>query len=442
MRFYGRKKEITLLEESYSRVGKSAQMIVITGRRRMGKTVLSLHYSEKKPHLYLFVSKKSEFLLCQEFVNQIKLTFDVPVIGEITQFKDIFALLLELAKIKPFVLIIDEFQEFYYINPSVYSDIQKLWDLNKFTSKIQVLFLGSIYSLMHKIFEESKEPLFGRQDRMITLRPFSIQDMSCILKDYDQNDLETLFHYYMFTGGTPKYIDLFLSEMAFSLEQMIDCMLSDNSPFLNEGKNLLIEEFGKEYGNYFSILELISVGKTSRGEIESILQKDVGGFLEKLENDYFVISRYKPINAKPETKLIKYKIKDHFLRFWFRYIYRNRTAVETGNFDYIKRVLEADLATFSGLSLEQFFQDLFADSHQYNQIGSYFEPDHTNEIDLVAINDLDKKLIVAEVKRNKKRISLDELKRKAKKLLLSYADYDVKYLALSLSDAQEYLPRS
>jgi len=439
MRFYGRQAELKLLEESYKRIQQNAQMIVVTGRRRMGKTLLSLHYTENKPHLYLFVSKKSEPLLCQEFLDEIARTFTLPVIGAITQFKDIFALLLEIAKKQPFVLIIDEFQEFYHINPSVYSDIQRLWDLNKFESKIQLLFLGSIYSLMHKIFEESKEPLFGRPNRMIHLRPFSIKELSLILKEHAQPSLEVLFTYYMLTGGTPKYIDLFLSEKAFSFDEMIDFVLSENSPFLSEGKNLLIEEFGKEYGNYFSILELISAGKTSRGEIESILQKDVGGFLEKLEKDYFVISRYKPINAKPESELIKYKIKDHFLRFWFRYIYRNRSAVETGNFGYIKKVLENDLATFSGYTLEQFFQDLVANSHAYNLIGSYFEPDHTNEIDLVAINDLDKKMMIAEIKRNKKRIRLEELKAKAKKLLQAYPEYSVEYLGLSLEDALLFL---
>lgn len=100
---------------------------------------------------------------------------------------------------------------------------------------------------------------------------------------------------------------------------------------------MLIEEFGKEYGMYFSILELISVGKTRRNEIESILQKNVGGYLERLEKDYAVSKKFKPINAKPESKLQKYHIKDLFLKFWFRFIYCNRTAVETGNFTYIKR---------------------------------------------------------------------------------------------------------
>jgi AAA+ ATPase superfamily predicted ATPase len=439
MEFYGRQQELKLLEDSYKRIEKRAQMVVITGRRRMGKTLLSLHFAQNKPYLYLFVSKKSEPLLCQEFIKQIKEVFDVPVYGEITHVKDVFLLLFEIAKTRPFILIVDEFQEFYTINPTVYSDLQMIWDLHKFQSKIQVLFLGSIHSLMHKIFEESKEPLFGRADRMIHLNPFGIKDLSVILKEHSQTDLEVLFNYYMLSGGTPKYVDLFLSEKTFSLEAMQDFILSDNSPFLNEGKNLLIEEFGKEYVNYFSILELISVGKTSRGEMESVLQKDLGGFLEKLEKDYYIINKYKPINAKPESKLVKYKIKDNFLRFWFGFIYRNRTAVETGNFGYIKKVLENELPSFSGYTLEQFFLNLFADSHEYNKIGCYFESNHANEIDLVALNDLEKKLVIAEVKRNKKRIRLEELKVKAKKLLASYPQYSVEFLALSLEDARHYL---
>jgi uncharacterized protein len=441
MKFYSRQQELKVLEEAYLRISETAQMIVITGRRRIGKTLLSLHFSSQKPHLYFFVSKKLEHLLCQEFIKQIKLTFDLPIFGEMTQFKDVFALLLEIAKTKPFVLIIDEFQEFLRINPSIYSDLQQLWDLYKFQSKIEVLFLGSVYSLMHKIFEDSKEPLFGRADRIIHLHPFSIKDVHMILKDRGHPELETLFNYYLLTGGTPKYIDLFLSQNAFSYDEMMSFILSENSPFLDEGKNLLIEEFGKEYGNYFSILELISLGKTSRSEIESVLQKDTGGFLEKLEKDYSVIKRYRPINAKPESKLVRYKIKDHFLKFWFRFIHRNRSAAETGNFDYIRRVVDINFSTYSGVTLEQFFLDLFANSHRYNKIGSYFEPDHTNEIDLVAINDLDKKMVIAEIKLNKKRAHMEELKNKSKKLLASYGDYHIEYQALSLDDAYKFLLR-
>ena len=94
---------------------------------------------------------------------------------------------------------------------------------------------------------------------------------------------------------------------------------------------------------------------------------------------------------------------------------------------------------FSGPTLEQFFIDLFASSHQYNKIGSYFESDHTNEIDLVAINELDKKMVIAEVKKNKHKGSVKGLRYKSEKLLSSYKDYSVEYEVLSLEDASRFL---
>jgi AAA+ ATPase superfamily predicted ATPase len=125
---------------------------------------------------------------------------------------------------------------------------------------------------------------------------------------------------------------------------MVDFILKDNSPFLNEGKNLLIEEFGKDYGTYFSILELIAQGKTGRSEIESILEKPTGGFLDRLENDYHLIERYKSIHAKPKSRSQKYLIKDNFLKFWFRFIYKNRSAIEMGNFAYVKEIIRCDFS--------------------------------------------------------------------------------------------------
>src|SRR5205807_147304 len=85
MDFYGRESELASLEKIWLTVEKKARMVVITGRRRVGKTLLSMHYVKNKPHLYLFIAKKTEILLCQEFVSLIKETFKkIPVIGEIT----------------------------------------------------------------------------------------------------------------------------------------------------------------------------------------------------------------------------------------------------------------------------------------------------------------------------------------------------------------------
>lgn len=435
MRFYDREQELAELNKLMGQAKGGSRMAVLTGRRRVGKTLLSLEFARDKKCLYLFVAKKSEVLLCEEFIAEVKRLFpDVPVIGDIRSFRDVFQLLLQIAKDVPFTVIIDEFQEFYNINPSVYSEVQKLWDLNKAKSKLNVIFVGSVYSLMHKIFEGTKEPLFNRADRMFMIKPFSVKTTAGILRDHKIKDPVAVFNYYLFTGGSPKYIDLLVENKAFTFEEILRFVVEANSPFLNEGRNLLIEEFGKEYGTYFSILELISVGKTGRSEIQSILESDVGGYLDRLERDYAVIEKYKPINAKPNSKAQKYRIRDNFLAFWFRFIYRNRSAVETGNFDYIRDVIRRDYSTYAGKVLEQFFHALFAETGKFNKIGSYWEKDHQSEIDLVAMNDMKKELVIAEVKMNKERIDLAGLKTKSKALITSYPKYKIEWQALGLED--------
>lgn len=439
MDFFGRRVELALLTKLWDSTEKKARMAVITGRRRIGKTYLVMTYAKDKPHLYLFIAKKNEALLCQEFIQQIRETFDIPILGEIRTFREIFNLLMEIGKKQKFVLIIDEIQEFFNINPSVFSEIQMLWDRYLFQSKVQLIVMGSIYSLMHKIFEDSKEPLFGRADKIVRLKPFSLAELHSILGHYGKGNVDTLFSYYLVSGGIPKYIEQLIMEEAFSEDQIFTCILSEHSPFLHEGKSILVEEFGKEYGMYFSILELIASGKTSRTEMESVLQKDVGGYLERLENYYYIITKHRPIIAKPQSKSVRYHIQDLFLKFWFRFIYNNWSAVETSNFAYIRDLILRDLSTYKGAVLEEFFKNLFAETKQFNQIGSYWEHGNQNEIDLVAINDLKKLIVIGEIKLNKDRARVERLHKKAEKLLKVYPDYSAEFLTLELKDAAKYL---
>lgn len=440
MKFYDRQQELAELNKLFTQAKNNARMTVLTGRRRVGKTLLSLEFIKEYKHLYFFVTKKSEALLCEEYLEEIKRVFpDTPLTGEIRSFQHIFQHLLQISQKEHFTLIVDEFQEFYNINPAIYSEIQKLWDLNKNRCRLNVIFIGSVYSLMHKIFQNSKEPLFNRADRILLIGPFSIKTMHTILEDYKVKDTKVLFDYYVFTGGMPKYIDLFVENKAFSLESILDFMIEANSPFIEEGKNLLIEELGKEYGTYFSILELISVGKTARSEIESMLESDVGGYFERLERDYAIIAKYKPINAKPNSRSQKYRIIDNFLNFWFRFIYRNRSAIETGNFEYVKDIVKRDYSTYCGKMLERFYHDLFAETNQYNRIGSYWDKGNRNEIDLVAINDMKKEVVVGEVKINKERIDLEGLKQKAKLIIAEYPKYKFQWLSLGPEDVKNFL---
>jgi AAA+ ATPase superfamily predicted ATPase len=431
--------DLEKLKKAESLKNKKAIMTMLIGRRRVGKTTLALQkYSEDKV-LYFFVSKKNEALLCEEYLLEIQEKLSVKVFGKITKFEELFEYLLDLAKNISFTLIIDEFQEFYRINDSIYSSMQKLWDLNKDNAKIHLIACGSVYSLMKKIYEDVKEPLFGRADFKIDLKPLSVSVLKEILQDYDSYNANNLLDLYLFSGGIAKYIELFILQETFTQDSIIELICQKDSFFIDEGKNRLIEEFGKEYTTYFSILSLIASSKTSRSEIESILERNISGHLDRLENDYSIIKSIKPINAKPNSKVQKYEIVDNFLAFWFRFIYKYQSYIEANNFEALKIIIKRDIDGFKGRFLEKLFKELFKEQQIYTHIGSYWDRKNENEIDIVAINDIEKKITVCEVKLQKKRLNQNELVIKSQKLLKDYKGYDIEYRLLSLEDINKIL---
>lgn len=434
MKFYNREQELSLLEKADKLKNKHSVMTMLIGRRRVGKTTLALQPFTNDVKLYFFVSKKNEALLCEEFSEEIVNKLGVTLFGKMTKFEELFTYLLELGKSKSFTLIIDEFQEFYRINSSIYSSIQKLWDLHKAESHIHLIACGSVYSLMKQIYENNKEPLFGRADFKIDLKPLKVSVLKEILSDHKAYTPENLLDFYVLTGGVAKYIELFVLYDSLDKQSMIESIVTPNSLFLDEGKNRLVEEFGKEYGTYFSILSLIASSKTSRSEIESILEKNISGHLSRLENDYNIIRSIKPIGSTPNTKVQKYEIVDNFLAFWFRFIYKYQSIIEAEGYERLKAIIVRDFSTFKGRFLEKLFVDLLKEKQLYTQIGSYWERGNQNEIDIVAVDEIEKKLLICEVKLSAKRLSRDVLVQKSMKLVQKYKNYDVEYRLLSLED--------
>ena len=433
MKFYNREKELKNLRDIELSSKISSKMTVIVGRRRIGKTKLIQEaYKEK---VYLFVSKKNEVLLCEEFVSIIQNSLDVKVFGQITQFKDLFEYLMALAKTQQFTLVIDEFQEFLQINDTIYSDMQNIWDRYKDNSKMNLVLSGSIYSLMKKIFEDKKEPLFGRANNKIHLKPFTVNTIKEILQEnYPSFSNDNLLSFYILTGGVAKYVEILVDNQAFTLEKQLNLIFDEYSLFLEEGKNLLIEEFGKEYATYFSILSLIASSKTARVEIESILDKNVGGYLDRLENEYSIIKKVKPIFATEGSRTLRYEIIDNFFNFWFRFIYKYKSAIEIENYEYVKDIVSRDYTTYSGRLLERYFIEKLKLSNQYSNIGTYWERGNKNEIDIVAINDDSQTMVIAEVKREAKKIDIKKLQEKAIKLIFKHKKYNVDYIGYSLDD--------
>lgn len=434
MKFYGRKSEIATLRDIEALSAETAQMTVMVGRRRVGKTTLLKHTFGQTPVLYFFVAKKNEILLCEEFARETEEKLSMSL-GQFQTFSDLFKTLMQLSKERNFTIIIDEFQEFSNLNSSVFSDMQNIWDSFKEQSRINLILCGSIYSMMKKIFENSKEPLFGRATSRIIIKPFDIYTTMEILNDYNsdytQDDLLT---FYMVTGGVAKYIEQIVQSKAFTKQTILNAVFKEGSYFLNEGRDVLIDEFGKDYGNYFSILSLIASSKTERGEIESILNMPVGGYLDKLEKEYNIIKRIRPFGAKEGSRSNKYLIEDNFLNLWFRFIYKFRSAVEIGNLEYVRGIVERDYDVYSGIVLEKFFRARMIESKQFSNIQGYWDNKGENEIDIVAVNDYEKRILFCEVKRNKQKISLPLLEDKANAIVKKYPKYAIKYQGLSLDD--------
>lgn len=438
MKFYNRERELALLADIAELSHDESQMTVIVGRRRIGKTSLLLKATSSTPTLYFFVLKKAESLLCRDFIEEAEMKLDFPI-GSYSSIGKLFQHLMILSKERPFNLIIDEFQELDKINPAIFGEIQKAWDLHKDEGRMNLLISGSIYSLMHKIFENNKEPLFSRAGTIMRLKPFKVSVIKQILSDfyptYTPDDLLAL---YTFTGGVAWYVNLFMKRKAFTRQKMINLITEENSLFLTEGKNLLIEEFGKEYTIYFSILECIARGLTARGEIETALNGiEIGGYLSRLERDFSVISQRRPIFARPSSKQVKYAIEDNFLSFWFRFIYKYQNLIEAGNLEYLRRIIERDFPTFSGIMLERYFRAMYAESGQYTDIGNFWDRKGENEIDLIAVDEPERTVEFVEIKRNPERVDPGALRRKGEYFLSVNPElrgYTVLYKGLSLED--------
>lgn len=354
-------------------------------------------------------------------------------------FAAIFKYIMELSQNQHITLFIDEFQDFYRVNPSIYSDMQNIWDNYKNKAHINLIVAGSVNTLMNKIFKDKKQPLFGRQTETIHVRPFRPSVLKEIMleycPDYKKSDLLAL---YTLTGGVAKYVELFIDRKKFTEKKMLDMFFERDSYFLPEGKNMLVDEFGKDYGIYFSILTLIAQGKNTRSELESALNiKELSGYLKNLSEEYSLISKMQPVYEKSSNKNVHYTINDQFLRFWFRLVYKYTHIIEAGGNEKLKTIAVRDFATISGKSLESYFLELLKESGNYTRLGYWHDRKRENEIDIVAEDEVDNKIEFIEVKRQEKNFDEEVLKAKSESFMKSvgaFKDYEIFYRGLSIED--------
>lgn len=411
MKFYNREEELKILKSAYSNYKKSSQLVVITGRRRIGKTRLVLSSLKGKKFLYFFVEKKNIANLLETFQEELKEKLNLLIPGRISNFDEFIMTLFECAKKKELIVVFDEVSNFKFIDNSVFSTFQKYWDKNKATTKICLIFIGSMFTMMKKIFFDSKEPLFGRATIRINLSslpPLAQRDILSNLKIFSYPNL---LHFYSIFGGVPKYLELIedLGLSGKSFDKILGTLFFNRDAMLkDEGRLILMEEFGKKYPKYFSILQAIARGKTRRNEISNacgINTDSIGPYLYELENYYELIERKTPIfTIKKKSKLSFYRVKDHFFRFWFRFIYRYSHLYEIEAYNRLKQFVMQELSTFEGFSFEELIKEILIKLNKeckfkiaFTRLGSFWNR-KGNEIDIVCADEDKKEIFFGECK--------------------------------------------
>ncbi len=358
--FYDRERELEKLEEVHSRPGSS--FMVIYGRRRVGKTALAREFLKGKPGVYFFVGEKDEALLLEEFGGEVEraLSGYLPAYlkPKFSSVEELMEFLLDFSREQKLVVVFDEFQNFRSVKPSFFSSLQRLWDTKRDSSNVTLLAIGSYVGMIKRIFMDRKEPLFGRVDEWMKLKPFDFWEAYGFVKGFANVSPRDFVELYSVLGGMPRYL-LYLGHyyggnVIAAIEKLF---LDEFAPLREEGLNVLKLEFGRYYRSYFSILEAISLGHVTPKEIgdrTGLKILTVGKYLSELTNHYKYLKREVPATEDPnKTRKVVYSIRDEFFNFWFRFVYHNYQHLEEGDIETVRNDLERNFFAFVGREYER-----------------------------------------------------------------------------------------
>lgn len=456
MKFYDRKVELEKLNKFENLADRNFFFIRITGRRRIGKTLLIREYLKgtNSHSLYFFVTKKKQKLLLDEYSTIISEQFEEYTGISFKDFDDFFKFLFSLLKREKIIVVFDEFQNCKYVDEAIFSILQKHIDLNKEQLKGLLLVIGSINSMMRKIFDKSDQPLYGRLNSSFLLRHFSLETIREILRDHGLTTNDDILFFYSIFEGIPFYYNYISERGGYGKTRenlFIEDILDENSILLNEGKEVLLEEFGKDYSTYFSILEAISCGATTVSrisDISGIVISNLGRYISELTDDHELIERRVPFDSKKNNKMGRYYIGDNFLDFWFRYIFKNKSRIEILSRERIAAEILEDMPVFIGKKFEKFMiahlVEMNREGHiRFDRIGQYWDRGET-EIDIIFTNDRDKEINFGECKLSAGRFRINSLEEKIGKFLAAnrrYTDWK-KVLNLYTPGEENFLYKS
>lgn len=413
--FINRKDELNFLDKEYK--GRDSSLVVIYGRRRVGKTALVRKFISNKPYIYFLADSRGDYQNLKELQKFMAdyLKEDIFNKAKIYDWIELFKEFSNRMKGKP-VIVIDEFPMLIALNSAIPSIFQKIWDNILSQKQVQLILLGSSIGMMETEVLGYKSPLYGRRTGQLKVLPLKF---GCLSQFFPNYSLEDLVKMYSVTDGIPAYIKAMKPDLDF-YENLKEVVFTPGGFLYQEAEILLRQEL-REPSNYFNILKAIAMGRTKFGEIVNATELDKT-VISKYINTLLllhVIRKDFPITQNKETRNARYVFEDNYFNFWFRFVYPNKTLLEGGKVMDVINSAKAEMNIHFSRSFESICKEfLFIKAPVvFNKIGRWWYKD--KEIDIVALNERTKDILFAECKWkdkvNAKKV-LQDLQQKAESL--------------------------
>ncbi|MBI5226239.1 ATP-binding protein [Candidatus Micrarchaeota archaeon] len=415
MVFYNRKSELAFFENRLE--SESAQLIILEGRRRIGKTELVKRLMETNPNaLYLFVNDTEPKLILDEFAAAIlqqrkeTVRFDTP--------SQLYAYLAELASRsdQKLLVVFDEFQRFFNVERGFITALQAAWDSKlRHLPNLMLVLCGSSVSLMQKLASVQGAPLYGRNTGERHLSPFRYVDFRQAFPGF--TEAERIRAYAIF-GGTPHFFtQLKESKSPDFIPAIRRLILEVGAPLREEPRHLFVSEVRRS-ARYHAILQAIAEGHRTSSEIANHVSSrtarktrptSLPSYIDVLSEQLDILERDEPVGGK--EKHGRYKFRDPFFEFWYRFVFPNQEALELGNYPFVEEKILQSLPALEGMVFERICREFLAIHNNRSlaglplnltRLGSWWSRKNQNpadapvEIDIVAQNGED--FLVGEVK--------------------------------------------
>lgn len=390
--FVGRDAELRHLSRAYR--SDASELIVVYGRRRVGKTELLLHSLQGRPGIYVMGKTAPAALQLRELLHEAARVLDEPLLATMSTSSWKEALSAIVSRYRgpgKLVLVLDEFQWMVGASPELPSVLQELWDLRwRDAGNVVLVLCGSFVGFMEREILGRKSPLFGRRTSQIKLGPFPFHEAARFHPGWS---LVERTRAYFVCGGIPAYLRRF--DPARSVDHNIEDQLLDEFAPLHREPEFLLREELREVDAYYAVLRALAAGSHTSPEIAaftSLPERSLHYYVQQLEELGYV-ARRRPLSGGPTPKrMVRYVLEDPLLRFWFRFVFPNLSFIQQGGpRRAFKERIAPELPAYEGLCFERLCREALPQLYRAEGLSAAFEIgeywDKHVQIDLVGVRD-------------------------------------------------------